>query len=189
MSQCESVAAAFSSGETKFWNSPELVDTFLGFLDGQSTLILAQAHCKTFQILQSSIGWKKFLKRSCPQSENMDRNMDEKTLFELHKDKMKPVVALLNLVEDPEAEVPSLKVVDILHLLCENFTPDGPDSDHLDVSFSCSHKEHAVSPLGFLFLEHLEDLVGPTELTVEEIFASWISLEGDEQIDDEELWA
>merc|ERR1719239_982507 len=83
---------------------------------------------------------------------------------------MEYVGALLNLVEDPEAEAPSLKVLDILHLLCENFTPDGPDSDHLDVSFSCSHKEHAVSPLGFLFLARLEFFVGPTDLSVEKIF-------------------
>ena len=108
------------------------------------------------------------MKRALPRSENMDRNLDEKTLFELNKDKMKPVVALLDLVEDPQTEDRTLKVVDILHLLCKNFAPDGPDK--LDVTFICSHKEHAVSPLGFLFLEHLEDLVGPTELTVEEIF-------------------
>ena len=144
MSQLEGIAAAAAVAETKFWNSPELVDTLLGFLDGLSTLTLAEAHRKTSEILQSSIGWKKFLKRSLPSSESMDRNLDKKKTyysnFEFEFDSLELVGALLNLVdEDEEAEAYSLKVADILHPLCRNFPPDGPD--YVDVSFSCSHKE------------------------------------------------
>ena len=71
------------------------------------------------------------------------KELDRKTHypnFEFEFDSLELVGALLNLVdEDEEAEAYSLKVADILHLLCRNFPPDGPD--YVDVSFSCSHKE------------------------------------------------
>ena len=43
-----------SEAEKKFWESPELIDTLLSFLDLESTLHLAKAHEVTRNILESS---------------------------------------------------------------------------------------------------------------------------------------
>ena len=45
--------------ERRFWNTPELIDYLLPFLDAESTARLAQAHEKTLNILHGSYAWGK----------------------------------------------------------------------------------------------------------------------------------
>ena len=48
------------------WQTPELVEGLLPFLDPASTLELALAHKKTRSILKGSRVWKHLIKRSSP---------------------------------------------------------------------------------------------------------------------------
>ena len=52
--------------ERKVWQTPELIEGLLPFLDPASTLELALAHKKTRSILKGSRVWKHLIKRSSP---------------------------------------------------------------------------------------------------------------------------
>ena len=52
--------------EQKVWQTPELVEGLLPFLDPASTLELALAHKKTRTILKGSRVWKRLIKRCSP---------------------------------------------------------------------------------------------------------------------------
>ena len=52
--------------ETKFWNTPELVEKLVFFLDASSILNLAQTHHLTQQICQLPFVWNQLVRRSCP---------------------------------------------------------------------------------------------------------------------------
>ena len=47
----------------KFWQTPELIEILLPFLDFESTLKLAQSHALTLNILQIDSNWKKLFRR------------------------------------------------------------------------------------------------------------------------------
>ena len=58
-----------SEAEQKFWQTPELVQGLLPFLDLESTLRLAQVHEMTRCILQGTRVWNNLIKRSSPLNE------------------------------------------------------------------------------------------------------------------------
>ena len=58
------------SASKKFWETPELVENLLPFLDHKATSVLAQAHVKTRNILQGSYVWNKLIRRCCPYEEH-----------------------------------------------------------------------------------------------------------------------
>ena len=52
-----------SDAVNKFWQTPELIEILLPFLDFESTLKLAQSHALTLDILQTDSNWKKLFRR------------------------------------------------------------------------------------------------------------------------------
>ena len=52
-----------SDAVNKFWQTPELIETLLPFLDFESTLKLAQSHDLTLNLLQIDSNWKKLFRR------------------------------------------------------------------------------------------------------------------------------
>ena len=49
--------------ESKFWRTPELVESLLPFLDARSVLSLAKSHKLTLEIIQRPVAWNKLMRR------------------------------------------------------------------------------------------------------------------------------
>ena len=136
-----------------FWNTPELVTKLVTFLDGQSTMVLAQAHHLTLDVVQQNFVWNKVVKRSCPDNKNLSD-------FDMNKEKMMPLLVILVMAEG----APGMKVT-LLEVICEKFPPNTEEyvittasgdllPESVEVSYSC--QKQTVSPLGFLLLEGVE---------------------------------
>ena len=141
-----------AGAEKKFWKMPELVTKLVSFLDGQSTLVLAQAHQLTLEVVQQPFVWNKVVRRTCPDSKNL-QNLQIQILFAMNEDKMKPLLAILDMSKGAH----EMKLT-LLEVICERFPPylDEEEimTETVEVSFSCPNQP--VSPLGFLLLEEVE---------------------------------
>ena len=138
MGQCEA--------SKKFWESPELLEKLLPFLDPETTLHLAKTHKMTRAILQKSYIWKKLIRRSCPYGERELSYEQVQSRIDL----VKGLVAILKLLKDPKALLP-----DLLDLICERFTQDERFFRHpqITVGCPCPAEHHSISLTGFLLLE------------------------------------
>ena len=157
---CEGVS---ESAMAKFWRTPELAEKLLGFLDGSSTLNLARCHNLTKETLQRPSVWTKVVRRLCPVGLNQPM-WDEKALVATNKKTLMPLLQILKMAKDPA----EMKLT-LLEVICERFPLEtekdidmGPDSYHqfVKVRFSCPHKDHSVSAVGFLLLEEVEIACG-----------------------------
>ena len=178
-----------TEAERKFWALPELVETLLPHLDVKSILCLAQCHHLTLRLLQGTSDWNKLIKRVLMKSTMIVRYHSIRNHPILYQDnflglrerlaperlQMECLVELLKLMENPEANLRSL-----LELVCKRFPPayqNGPrlaynvggascrGSPNIDLNSlfgpqlgNCSR--HIVSPLGYLFLEKVEQSFG-----------------------------
>ena len=166
--------------EIDFWQTPEIVEHLLTFMDATSILNLAHTHGLTVQILQNASFWTKLIRRTCPfGEEEEDRSLQDAIV----QRKRKPVRILLELLElcqdqdqqpveneeSVEDQEEDSKHLELLKIICQRFPPiaDGPGSwlhepksslyvtlrysNDFNDSLSCS-----VSPLGFLLLEEVE---------------------------------
>ena len=146
----------------------------VSFLDLESTRILAQTNELALKTVQRPSVWNKLIRQSGLQPGNQehsgawrllaahrDKLKKLETLYMLNKDKMVPLVAILDLTKGPEFQ--RMKQ-DLVGIICKVFAPD---VDQLDVKIPCSFQSYntpglvcfsstSVSPLGFLLLEHLE---------------------------------
>ena len=152
--------------ETKFWNTPELVEILLSFLDAKSAANLAEVHCISLAILQCPRAWNNFIRRSCPQLEEGEdvkvKSESEKWWTEretrekcLRKNDDK-VVALSHILDLSKAPHKLEMQMDLLHLLCKRF-PGSEEFVHCNqvgvvVKSTCSHYDHHVTELGFMLL-------------------------------------
>ena len=95
------------------------------------------------------------------------------TLYMLNRDKMVPLVAILDLTKGPEFQKMRQDLIDTI---CKEFAPDVRMNDQLDMKIPCSFQSYntpglvcfsstSVSPLGFLLLQHL----GVEDMAVEKI--------------------
>ena len=154
--------------EQKFWTTPELIEALLPFLDAPSTKCLAEIHPLFLNIVQGVTVWKKLLKRSFPDSTS-NSWLSEKTLKPL-KFKVESLALILKMADgtkDPPLEL------DLLHILCTMFPVRGGHIDPKFVNLSCScHKNHRVSPLGFMLLETAEGILGTAEQTLMKVHAT-----------------
>ena len=80
--------------ETIFWNTPELIENLLRFLDPATIVCLARSHGFTLKILQGSVPWGNLIRRCCPQG---DGNPGEAVIREVL-----PLVFILEMMEDPQ---------------------------------------------------------------------------------------
>ena len=55
--------------ESIFWNTPELIENLLRFLDPATIVCLARSHGFTLKILQGSVPWGNLIRRCCPQGD------------------------------------------------------------------------------------------------------------------------
>ena len=60
------MASEMLEAEKKVWETPEVVEELLPFLDPESTLNLAQCQENVPGILQGSLLWNQFIRRACP---------------------------------------------------------------------------------------------------------------------------
>ena len=110
--------------ERKFWRTPELIERLLLFLDAESTLVLAQSHVRTLNVMEGGWVWNKFIARICPYDEDDNECVKEP---EKKLDVIKNLVEILKLVEDPK-----VLLTDLLELICER---------------CCSKKPHHGNPI------------------------------------------
>ena len=151
-----------------FWNTPELIERLLPYLDAESTKCLAEAHDLTQETLltRDSI-WNKLLRRTFPYSKNTrwdEDKLEEETLMP----KARLLAQILKMASDPK----SLQL-ELLRVICEKLPPFVEDSsafgtplDNVRVRCPCS-KRHRVAPLGFLLLEQVEATLGSAEQIVD----------------------
>ena len=132
--------------EQKFWQTAELVQGLLPYLDLESTLRLAHTHQKIQAILQGSRVWTNLVKRSSPLNQ---------------LDKVEHLVDILKLLEDTESNM-----LDLLDTICEANPGDSMDQQ---IWINCPRHPtsyHSISVDGFLLLEKVEGAFGTTEQTV-----------------------
>ena len=127
------------------WQTPELVEGLLPFLDPASTLELALAHKKTRSILKGSRVWKSLIKRSSP----------------VDLDVVDHLVAIMKLMKDARGHI-----LDLLVSICDP-TPDYFFLSSRSVLIHCpSHGSHYVSWARFELLERVEGAFGTSLQTV-----------------------
>ena len=74
------MASNFSETEWKVWETPEIVEKLLPFLDPESIFALARFHEKIPAILQGTFIWSQFIRRTSPftddrsELENVNQN-------------------------------------------------------------------------------------------------------------------
>ena len=158
------------STEKNFWRTPKLLEKLVRFLDGPSTKVLAQCHGFALAVLQQAPVWKKFIKRTCPDSKNDKNHAERGTLLATYRDKLMPTLTVLGMAKGAHA-----MKTDLLEVLCERFPPNPEENriltdtgeywqQKVDVIFFCSNQDHSVtesvSPLGFLLLDQVDLAVG-----------------------------
>ena len=142
--------------ERKFWRTPELIERLLLLLDEKSTLVLAQSHVRTLNVLEGGWVWNKFIARICPYDEDDNECVKEP---EKKLDVIKNLVEILKLVEDPK-----VLLTDLLELICERCSSKKPHYGPWVSVVCCRHSEPYVLPLeAFVALEEVEGAFGTTE--------------------------
>ena len=132
-------------GESKFWNTPELVETLVSLLDPVSTLGLVQSEVLDKQILQKSISlaaWNQIIRRS---SSSYGGGPHREGLLE--KEDVKDAVKILKLIN---LEDPSMYLLPLLDVICQ-FLP----SANVEMICPCHENPHSVSFYAFLLLEEV----------------------------------
>ena len=69
MSSCGGLDEQDDNAERQFWETPELVEKLLPYLDITSTKLLAESHKLTRQMLKKAFIWKKLIQRVLPRGE------------------------------------------------------------------------------------------------------------------------
>ena len=109
----------------KFWETPELIEKLLPYLDLKSTVCLAQTHVMTQNILEGRCIWNKLVRRSCPFIESGNPfGLPYRPEMPQKVDVVKDLVTILKLMTKPNA-----LLLDLLDVICERFTPE--DVHHL----------------------------------------------------------
>ena len=151
-----------SAAEKGFWNTPELVEILLSFLDGNSTANLAEVHDLSLNIVKCPRVWNNFIRRTCPQLQEGIRDDSEifwwqkelkttRNCLVMNQDKMQALSTVLDLTKGPQKHEMQM---DLLHLLCKRFpgTEKGSLELGVVVNCTCPYQNHRVSELGFNLL-------------------------------------
>ena len=146
----------------KFWETPELVEKLLPFLDLGAILHLAKTNKMTRDILQKSCIWNQLVRRSCPM--RLEHFSEENGFLRKEElqpgfDRVRGLVAILKLLKDPMT-----LLLDLLDVICERFaqneTQDRFFFPLFTVGCPCHSGSHSVSLPGFLLLEEAEGAFG-----------------------------
>ena len=115
-----------SEGESKFWNTPELVKKLVSLLDPVSTLGLVQSEMLNKQILQKSLSpaaWNQLI------SSSYSRGL-------LKKKDLKDAVTILKLIN---LEDPSMYLLPLLDVICRFFP-----GTNVEVICTCQENHHTM---------------------------------------------
>ena len=145
--------------EKIFWNTPELIENLLRFLDPATIVCLARSHGFTLKILQGSVPWGNLIRRCCPQG---DGNSDPgeavfKGVFHL--------MVILEMMEDPQTVLLPL----LLDLICERFSAPMHCKDTVKLSCAQHRDGHLVTDSVFWLLEMIEAKFGTAKQQVEAV--------------------
>ena len=145
-----------AAAEWKFWETPELLEHLLPFLDLQTTLNLAKTHDLTRNIFKSSVSWNKLIRRNLLDDREVVINL----------------VELLKLVDGPGAHL-----LDLLDAMCMKKFPDGAWLIGSVKVFCPLHQgSHLIPLLQFQLLEEVMGAFGATDMFLEEINTNLFSL-------------
>ena len=155
----------------QFWETPDLVEKLLPYLDLTSTKLLAESHKLTRQMLRKAFIWKKLIQRMLPREEKINFPCDifgmplpfeDDPLLESERRKAKILAEILTLIKGGSLAQLELALV-LIHAVGErnppNFLPI------IDVTCSCL-QTHRVSPWGFILLVEIEASLGSSMLEV-----------------------
>ena len=165
--------------EEKFWETRELVEKLLLFLDLASIKELAKSHWLTRKILSNVFFWNKLIKKTFPESENFNLGDEETKLpkeDDLHLASERPKAKLLSqILNTIQGSQRLLLEMDLLHTICERYKID-PEARLHFVSVTCfCNQIHDVSPRGFVLLEDIEATMGSQKQGVEEVYIDFFS--------------
>ena len=154
-----------------FFETPELVEKLLPFLDLKSTLHLARTHVLTQNILAGSRIWNKLVRRTRLQDGGdlgLDQDFGLGVDLNEKMDVVRHLVAILKLMKDPKANMR-----DLLETICKRCPPDEVFRKHGSgtVTIDCpNHQDsHEILFGEFLLLEIVEGAFGTVEQKVEAI--------------------
>ena len=158
----------------KFWNTPELLEKLLPYLDAASTKCLAVAHDLTQETLLRDFIWIKLVRRTFPPSsrdarahvglgtyeENLEP-VEEEMLMPTEVERARVLAQILK-----KAGKPKSLQLELLHVICQQFPPAAEDLCSFGIQLvrlrcPCDQR-HRVAPLGFLLLEEVEATLGST---------------------------
>ena len=157
------MATQISEAEKKFWETRELVEMLLPFLDPESTLNLAQNQDKVPGVLQGPLIWYQFIRRASPFTDEGIGLLRRDRREQMNIDAVKCLVAILKLMKNPNDPR-----VDLLELICEKY-PTEEQGGFLHLACSSHSEGHRISPEGFLLLEEVESAFSSTEMKIEMI--------------------
>ena len=164
------------SAEEKFWNSPELLEILLPFLDPASTFNLVQSQYSPEKdslllgVLQRPLVWKRLIERALPKSQE-DGWESQKNMLQVKKGTVVFLTGILKMFKDPVSFE-----MDLLLLICKGFPPYSLDYYSKPQLVHVSHhlppgqfSTHSVSPQGFILLEMVEGALNKTKQKIEKI--------------------
>ena len=168
-----------NDAEEKFWETPELLEMLLPFLDVASTLCLAQAHFSSSNlesqkdsvvlgVLQRPLVWNKLIERSLPGNQY---ETHEEDMLETMKTTVEFLTEILKTFNGPV----SLEM-DLLLFICKRFPQLNYGfyvrPQHVHLSHHLPPDQfwtRSVSPLGFTLLESVESSLGTAKQKIERI--------------------
>ena len=104
------------TAQIKFWNTKELVDTLLNFLDAKAIKNLALVHRLVIGLLQSEFVWDKLIKRCCPHPQAEEEGTEAEVA--LYMDQLGPLGDLTNMVGGSTGQ--RMKVA-LGQIICDRF--------------------------------------------------------------------
>ena len=127
--------------EIDFWQTPEIVEHLLTFMDATSILNLAHTHGLTVQILQNASFWTKLIRRTCPFGEEEEDRSLQAAIVQRKRKPVRILLELLELCQDQDQQPveneesvedheEDSKHMELLKIICQRFPPiaDGPGS-------------------------------------------------------------
>ena len=138
-----------------FFESKDLMEQLVSYLDLPSLLALASVHQLTLEVLQQRSMWRDLVlgsKLVKPKFWHCGNNVEIKAML----GRVDMLTILLKLIDGPG---PLLQM--LLETICSNFPPSRDENGHKDeisIQFSsiCGPRKFSISPTGFLLLERAE---------------------------------
>ena len=162
-----SLAGSFDEDDAavrKFWETPELVEKLLPYLDLNSTKHLAESNKLTRKLLKKDLTWYKLIQRFLPGEERVEFLVDQSfgspfpfeddPLLAFERQKARLLAELLTLTKGD-----SVAWLALVHAICERNPIRFSGTVIIDISCSCL-QTHRMSPWGFLLLEQVEASLG-----------------------------